>query len=207
MNPRAMLPRFFTLLCCFLLLLLGSCRQGDDWSEHSTEEQQSYRLKQKQQDFSLTLIWDENRGMTLPTEYRSVVGQYLQDVFAKRMFKLVESVEVLYFQKGVGANREIIISLVGRGVTGENDKVPIAVEFFPTQQKAEGASVDAAAGVTHSCSGAPCKCCQFIREYYEYGLFNNKTSSRIIGCKCNSEPESCFMAGDGHCNHTTTTTP
>ncbi len=79
-------------------------------------------------------------------------------------------------------------SLTGFGTDSNGEKIPVGVEF----SNGNGTDIlNLYGGVEHTCTGAPCGCCVFIRR-----------SGKIVGCTCGIDP-----LCEGHtCNHTMKTT-
>lgn len=79
-------------------------------------------------------------------------------------------------------------SLTGFGVTPDGKKVPVGVAF--KSGATSGQTLTMYSDEEHSCTAAPCSCCEFI-----------KREGRILGCKCGADPE-CQASAQDRCNHT-----
>ncbi|MCC6460729.1 MAG: hypothetical protein IT260_09695 [Saprospiraceae bacterium] len=79
-------------------------------------------------------------------------------------------------------------SLSGYATNPTGNRVPVGVEYVRNVQN--GDVVVFKDDKKHTCTGAPCSCCDFVKD----------DSGGIKGCKCLGEND-CHITADNQCNH------
>ena len=79
-------------------------------------------------------------------------------------------------------------SLSGYATNSAGNRVPVGVEYV--RKAKNGDVVVFKDDKKHSCTGAPCSCCDFVKD----------NSGGIKGCKCLGEND-CHITANDQCNH------
>ncbi len=75
------------------------------------------------------------------------------------------------------------------------NRIPLGVEFACVSQSA-GATFTYQYAEAHTCTGAPCSCCEFLKN----------EAGKVTGCKCSFVNHDCQThEGPNRCNHTVST--
>lgn len=166
----------------------------------------TYTIEDDLFNFVLTITFYADGSNSLTATEKAEVGTYLLKRFSNKNFSTVTNVSTLFGFNENDVNKEKV-TLTGFGKNREGEMIPIAFVFHGNGDGLGGAIEFSGndTGKIHSCTGSPCTCCEFLYKHWTTTtLFGDKiTHSEIIGCKCVTTPEACFVV-NGQCNHTIT---
>lgn len=176
---------FFTLalsgICCLAIMKPAAARNTDNPTLMILFDSARSVALQSTENGGVWVISGGNPGAYLATvAYR---------VFGRSDIGNYQDITIVFdstFSKG---------TLTGTGFDANGNKVPVGVEYNLTSQSAGTNTYQYA--VAHSCTGAPCSCCDFIKN----------ADGTIKGCKCTFDSEECqWHEGSKHvCNHSLST--
>lgn len=196
-----------SLISLLLVIVLTGC--SPEYYQ-SNEKIIEFHLQHGDTGFSQKIVFSQD-GALLSAADELNIASFLKERFIVEDLVAVQEIEGLLYVDDNKRGKFPIVTLVGIGINKEGNNVPVAAEFLmpPLNSENETPGSKNSTGnlsTTHSCTGAPCACCEFRREFYERGLFwDNTKYVRIVGCSCLADPsnEAC-PEPSGSCNHTVT---